>query len=36
MAITLSLKRNGSGFAWLAVLLCLLLGAMGGVRVLKN
>ncbi len=32
MAITLDLKRTGSGFAWLAVLLCLLLGALGGTR----
>lgn len=30
MAITLDLKRTGSGFAWLAVLFCLLLGAMVG------
>ena len=36
MAITLSLNRNGSSFAWLAVLLCLLLGVMGGARVFKN
>ncbi len=32
MAITLSLKRSGSSFAWLAILLCLLLGVMGGAR----
>ncbi len=32
MAITLDLKRSGSGFAWLAIILCLLLGAMGGAR----
>ena len=32
MAITLDLKRSGSGFSWLALLLCLLLGAMGGAR----
>ena len=30
MVLTLDLKRTGSGFAWLAVLLCLLLGVMGG------
>ena len=36
MAITLSLKRSGSGFAWLGVLLCLLLGVMGGARVKKK
>ena len=32
MAITLDLKRTGSGFAWLAVLLCLLLGVMGAAK----
>jgi hypothetical protein len=32
MAITLDLKRSGSGFAWLAVLLCLLLGVMGAAK----
>ncbi|MES2924330.1 MAG: hypothetical protein V4819_22455 [Verrucomicrobiota bacterium] len=32
MAIDLKLKRSGSGFAWLAVFLCLLLGVMGGAR----
>ncbi|NQX02702.1 hypothetical protein HQ447_18740 [bacterium] len=32
MAITLDLKRVGSGFAWLGVGLCLLMGVMGGVR----
>ena len=39
MAITLDLKRSGSGFAWLAVMLCLLLGVMGAVgrrRSMKN
>ena len=35
MAITLSLKRSGGSFAWLAVLLCLLLGVMGGARIMK-
>jgi hypothetical protein len=30
MAITLDLKRASGGFAWLAVPLCLLLGAFGG------
>ncbi|MES2659003.1 MAG: hypothetical protein V4689_10320 [Verrucomicrobiota bacterium] len=33
MAITLDLKRSGGGFAWGAVLLCLLVGVMGGPRV---
>jgi hypothetical protein len=32
MAITVDLKREGSGFSWLAVPLCLLVGAMGGIR----
>ncbi|MEO5915475.1 MAG: hypothetical protein ABIS50_14675 [Luteolibacter sp.] len=32
MAITLDLKRSGSNFAWLAIPVCLLLGAMGGAR----
>ena len=32
MAITLGLKRNGSGFAWVALMLCLLLGVMGGLQ----
>ena len=31
MAITLKLKRVGSGLAWLAIPLCLLLGVMGAV-----
>jgi hypothetical protein len=30
MSITLKLKRNGAGFSWLALLLCLLAGAMAG------
>ncbi|MES2476688.1 MAG: hypothetical protein V4640_12965 [Verrucomicrobiota bacterium] len=30
MTITLGLKRDGGGIAWLAIPLCLLLGAMGG------
>jgi hypothetical protein len=29
MAISLDLKRNGSGVAWLSLPLCLLIGAMG-------
>ena len=33
MAITLDLKRSGSGIAWFAILLCLLLGVMGGALV---
>jgi hypothetical protein len=32
MSITLKLKRSGSGFAWLAILLCLLLGGMFGAK----
>ena len=36
MAIELKLKRSGSGFGWLAVLLCLLLGVMGGARMTKK
>jgi len=32
MTIELKLKRTGSGFAWIAVLLCLLVGAMGAVK----
>ncbi len=32
MAITLDLKRGGSRFAWLAIPVCLLLGAMGALR----
>jgi len=32
MAIDLDLKREGSGFAWGAVLVCLLAGAMGAMR----
>ncbi len=32
MTIELKLKRTGSGFAWFAVLLCLLVGAMGAVK----
>ncbi len=35
MAIELKLKRSGSGFAWLAVPLCLLLGVMGGTKASK-
>ena len=30
MSITLDLKYSNSGFAWLGILLCLLLGVMGG------
>ena len=32
MAIELQLKRTNSGFAWLAILLCLLVGAMGAMK----
>jgi hypothetical protein len=32
MAIELKLKRSNSGFAWLAGLLCLLIGAMGAMK----
>ncbi len=32
MAIKLKLKRSGTGFAWLAVILGLLLGVMGGAK----
>jgi hypothetical protein len=32
MTIELKLKRAGSGFAWIAVLLCMLVGAMGAVK----
>jgi hypothetical protein len=32
MSITLDLKRSGGGFAWFAILLCLLLGGMVGVK----
>jgi hypothetical protein len=32
MSITLDLKRSGGGFAWLAILVCLLLGGMVGVN----
>ena len=32
MAIELKLKRSNSGFAWLAILLCLLVGAMGAMK----
>ena len=32
MAIELKLKRANGGFAWLAVLLCLLAGAMGAMN----
>ncbi|NQW99450.1 hypothetical protein HQ447_02235, partial [bacterium] len=36
MAITLDLQRVGSGFAWLGVGLCLLLGVMGGAKLWVN
>ena len=36
MAITLDLKREGGGIAWLAIPLCLLLGAMGGARLKRS
>jgi hypothetical protein len=36
MAITLKLKRAGSGFGWLAIPLCLLLGVMGAGRVRRD
>lgn len=32
MSIDLDLKRDGGGFAWTAVLVCLLTGAMGAMR----
>jgi hypothetical protein len=32
MSITLKLKRNGAGFSWLALVLCLLAGGMAGMR----
>ncbi|MBC8127859.1 MAG: hypothetical protein H8M99_12030 [Gloeobacteraceae cyanobacterium ES-bin-144] len=32
MGITLDLERNGKEFAWSAVILCLLTGAMAGIR----
>ena len=32
MSITLRLERNASGFSWLALVLCLLAGAMVGMR----
>lgn len=35
MAIDLKLKRANGGFAWLAILLCLLVGAMGAMKIRK-
>ena len=32
MSIDLKLKRSGSGFAWLGILLCLTVGSIGAVR----
>ncbi|MCX6877502.1 MAG: hypothetical protein NTW21_27385 [Verrucomicrobia bacterium] len=32
MSITLDLKRSGTGFSWLALVLCLLAGSMVGLR----
>jgi hypothetical protein len=32
MSIELELKRANGGFAWLAILLCLLVGAMGAMK----
>ncbi|HEX7262019.1 MAG TPA: hypothetical protein VF258_09405, partial [Luteolibacter sp.] len=37
MILTLDLKRDGSsGYAWLAILLCLLLGVMGGAKLRRG
>jgi len=36
MAITLHLKRDASGFSWLALVLCLLAGAMVGRRAVRS
>jgi hypothetical protein len=36
MSIELELKRANGGFAWLAILLCLLVGAMGAMRAGKR
>jgi hypothetical protein len=36
MAIELKLKRSNGGFAWIAVLLCLLVGAMGAMKSVKG
>lgn len=36
MTIELELKRAGSGFAWTALLLCLLVGAMGAMKVVRK
>ncbi len=36
MAITLKLKRAGSGYAWLGMLLCLTVGAMGAMGAMKK